>query len=35
MFLYARIILDNAELCSSVEELEQELRVLPSDLNDA
>ncbi|KAL2130484.1 hypothetical protein VTI74DRAFT_6338 [Chaetomium olivicolor] len=35
MFLYARIILDNAELCFSLEEIEQELRVLPTDLNDA
>ncbi|KAL2130331.1 hypothetical protein VTI74DRAFT_6582 [Chaetomium olivicolor] len=35
MFLYARIILDNAELCTSLEEIEGELKVLPTDLNDA
>ncbi|KAK4244292.1 hypothetical protein C7999DRAFT_44010 [Corynascus novoguineensis] len=35
MFLYARIILDNAETCNGLEEIERELRVLPVDLNDA
>ncbi|KAL1857635.1 hypothetical protein Daus18300_010275 [Diaporthe australafricana] len=35
MFLYARIILDNAELLTSLEEIEGELKALPLDLNDA
>ncbi|KAK4100943.1 hypothetical protein N658DRAFT_559135 [Parathielavia hyrcaniae] len=35
MFLYARIVLDNAETCNGLEEIERELRVLPVDLNDA
>ncbi|KAI0198370.1 hypothetical protein F4808DRAFT_462839 [Astrocystis sublimbata] len=35
MFLYARIVLDNAEQLTSVEEIERELTVLPRDLNDA
>ncbi|KAK0714452.1 hypothetical protein B0T21DRAFT_375908 [Apiosordaria backusii] len=35
MFLYARIILDNAETCNGLEEIERELRVLPVDLHDA
>lgn len=34
MFLYARIILDNAELLTSLDEIEQELRVLPRDLDE-
>ncbi|KAI1122695.1 hypothetical protein F5Y10DRAFT_281496 [Nemania abortiva] len=35
MFLYARIILDNAELLTDCQEIERELKVLPLDLNDA
>jgi hypothetical protein len=35
MFLYARIVLDNAETCNGLEEIEQELTVLPVDLNEA
>lgn len=35
MFLYARIILDNAENLNSVEEIEGELKALPLDLKDA
>ncbi|KAI3319186.1 hypothetical protein HD806DRAFT_295960 [Xylariaceae sp. AK1471] len=35
MFLFARIILDNVELLSDFQEIEQELKVLPLDLNDA
>ncbi|KAH6626209.1 hypothetical protein B0J18DRAFT_443769 [Chaetomium sp. MPI-SDFR-AT-0129] len=35
MFLYARIVLDNAETCNGLEEIERELRVLPVDLDDA
>jgi hypothetical protein len=35
MFLYARIVLDNAETCNGLEEIERELRVLPVDLNEA
>ncbi|KAI0432735.1 hypothetical protein F5Y09DRAFT_300802 [Xylaria sp. FL1042] len=35
MFLYARIVLDNLMELSSVEEIRQELRALPTDLNDA
>ena len=34
MFLYARIILDNAELLTNLEEIEQELRVLPESLDE-
>lgn len=35
MFLYVRIILDNLEHLGSIEEIRQELRVLPKDLADA
>jgi hypothetical protein len=35
MFLYARIILDNAELLSDIVEIKRELKVLPPDLNAA
>jgi len=35
MFLYARIVLDNAELFSSLDEIEGELKALPEDLNEA
>jgi hypothetical protein len=35
MFLYARIVLDNAKTCHGLEEIERELRVLPVDLNEA
>ncbi|KAJ2997236.1 hypothetical protein NUW58_g707 [Xylaria curta] len=35
MFLFARIILDNAELLTECQEIKQELKVLPLDLNDA
>ncbi|KAI0541608.1 hypothetical protein GGR58DRAFT_497799 [Xylaria digitata] len=35
MFLYARIVLDNAEQFTSIQEIERELAVLPLDLNDA
>jgi len=35
MFLYARIIMDNVELFTDMEEIERELKVLPLDLNDA
>ncbi|KAF4944315.1 hypothetical protein FSARC_14704 [Fusarium sarcochroum] len=35
MFLYARIILDDLEQMSSIEEIRQELRALPNDLTDA
>lgn len=34
MFLYARIVLDNAESFTSLKEIERELQVLPMDLND-
>lgn len=34
MFLYARVILDNAELLTSLDEMEQELRVFPKDLDE-
>ena len=35
MFLYARIILDNLEQMSSIEEIRYELKALPIDLNAA
>ncbi|KAI0402243.1 hypothetical protein F4802DRAFT_618082 [Xylaria palmicola] len=35
MFLFARIILDNAELLTDCREIQRELKVLPLDLNDA
>lgn len=35
MFLYVRIVFDNAELFNDPEEIKNELRVLPLDLNDA
>jgi hypothetical protein len=35
MFLFARIILDNLEQMSSMQEIRNELRALPVDLNDA
>lgn len=34
MFLYARIILDNAEQLSNLEEIEQELSILPESLDE-
>ncbi|KAF7555032.1 hypothetical protein G7Z17_g2472 [Cylindrodendrum hubeiense] len=35
MFLYARIIMDNLEQMSSIEEIRRELKALPNDLTDA
>jgi hypothetical protein len=35
MFLYARIILDNLEQMSSIDEIRHELKALPIDLNEA
>jgi hypothetical protein len=35
MFLYVRIVLDNAELFTDLDEIAQELTALPLDLNDA
>jgi len=35
MFLYARIVLDNAELLTCLEEIEGELGALPADLDEA
>ena len=32
MFLYARIILDNLEQMNTIEEIRDELRALPNDL---
>ncbi|SPO07346.1 uncharacterized protein DNG_10040 [Cephalotrichum gorgonifer] len=35
MFLYARIVMDNAQLFTDLDEIKRELEVLPVDLNDA
>ncbi len=35
MFLYARIILDNLEQMSSIDEMRNELEALPNDLKEA
>lgn len=35
MFLYARVILDNLEQLSSIDEIRHELKALPNDLSDA
>ena len=35
MFLYARIVLDNLEQMSSIDEIRDELEALPIDLNEA
>lgn len=34
MFLYARIVLDNAERLTNLEEIERELHVLPESLDE-
>ena len=35
MFMYARIVLDNLRELSSIEEIRQQLKALPTSLDDA